>query len=126
MLSRWTQLFASAKGRVAIPRLKARALAHKNSIKEKPPPLGDVPKGAASKDAGVTALHAPKTGGVGHASLSERHESSNGPGTAKANRRHGWMPCFSFSLPTTVFTESRPRCISQSTDYARETAAAGF
>jgi len=25
-----------------------------------------------------------------------------------------------FSLPTTVLTESRPCCISQSTDYARE------
>ena len=83
MLSRCTKLFAIAKVRVAIPRLLGSALAHKNSIKEKPPPLGDVPKGAASKDAGVTALQAPKTGVVGHSSLSERHESSNGPGTAQ-------------------------------------------
>jgi len=31
-----------------------------------------------------------------------------------------------FSLPTTVLTESQPRCISQSTDYAREAEAAGL
>ena len=34
----------------------------------------------------------------------------------------GLVPCF--SLPTTVLTESRPRRISQSTDYAREAEAA--
>jgi hypothetical protein len=75
------------------------ALAHKNSIKEKPPPLGDVPKGAASKDAGVTALQAPKTGVVGHSSLSERHESSNGPGTAQETVGMDGCPVSVFPCP---------------------------
>src|ERR1700680_2545704 len=48
---------------------------------------GYVPTGVASKDEGVAPLKAPKTGVVDHSFLSERHERTNGRGTAQETLR---------------------------------------
>jgi IS605 OrfB family transposase len=45
-------------------------------------PLAPLATERGSKDAGVGGSHAPETEAVGHSSLSERHGTSNGPGTA--------------------------------------------
>ena len=49
-------------------------------------------------------------------------------GLAPPRKQVAWMDELfpRFSLPTTVFTESRPRRISQSADYEREAEAAGL
>ena len=57
---------------------------------------------------------------VGHASLCVRHESRYGHGTAQESDACMDAPTPRFSLPTTGLSESSPRDISQSTDYARE------
>ncbi|HYB00456.1 MAG TPA: zinc ribbon domain-containing protein, partial [Ktedonobacteraceae bacterium] len=45
-------------------------------------PLAPLPTERESKDSGVGGSHAPETEAVGHSSLSERHGTSNGHGTA--------------------------------------------
>jgi len=47
-------------------------------------------------------------------------------GMAPPRKQRAWMDALvpRFPLPTTVFDESRPRRISQNTDYAREAEAA--
>jgi hypothetical protein len=89
-------------------------------------PCGYVPRGVASKDAGVAGSQ------DAHRKLWAIHPFAQGmePATGMApprKQRHEWMRLFPrFSLSTTVCTESRPRRSSQCTDYAREAEAPGL
>ena len=93
---------------------------------EKPPPLWVCSQGIASKDAGVPGSQDANR--KLWAILPFAHGMEPATGMAPPRKQIAWMdalvPCF--SLPTTVLTESRPRRISQSTDYAREAEATGL
>ena len=116
MPRRYELFGASALGRAALDK----------NHQEKPPPMGDVPRGAASKDAGVGISQDVKSRSCGPFIPFGKAWRSQRAWHRARNSRHGWMLCFSFSLPTTGLTESQPRCISRRTDYARETEAAGL
>jgi len=99
---------------------------HRKIVQEKPPPLWVCSQGRASKDAGVPGSQDANR--KLWAILPFAHGMEPATGMAPPRKQRAWMDVLvpRFSLPTTVFIESQPRCISQSTDYAREAEEAAL
>src|SRR5260370_18404146 len=94
--------------------------------KEKAPRLWVCYQGRASKDAGVPGSQDAKRKLWAILPFADGMEPATG--MAPRRKQRAWMDALvpRFSLPTTVFIESQPRCISQSTDYAREAEEAAL
>ena len=95
-------------------------MARKNSDQEKPPTLGYVPRGVASKDAGVACSQDARRKLWAIHPFAWGMEQGNGPGTAQEPDARMDAPPLCSSSFTTIGTESRPRCSSQSIAYRRE------
>jgi hypothetical protein len=63
---------------------------HEKQTQEKP--LAPLATERESKDSGVGGSHEPETEAVGHSSLSERHGTSNGHGTAHERAEKAGSP----------------------------------
>jgi hypothetical protein len=90
-------LFRPCEGTNSFGASALGSAASQTIAQEKPPPLWVRSQGKESKDSGVGLPQAPKTEVVGHSSLSERHGSTNGHGTAQ--ERSSMDGCSLSSIP---------------------------
>jgi|GEM_PF-6725452 len=94
--------------------------AQSHELKEKPPPLGCVPRGAASKDAGVGPPQDAGNGSCGpfipFQKAREDQQAWHRPGENTSE----WRRSLSFSSSTTMHAESEPRSTSRRIAYRGE------
>ena len=99
--------------------LKVRATAYRNSSGKASTLVGTFPRIEPRKRWVLLLSKTPKTGVVGHSSLSERHESSNEHGTAQESKGMDGCPLSAFPCPLR-YTPSRGHAAFLSRPTTRE------